>query len=81
MSDYIEHFEATMEDARACTCQPDDRPDPCTRKFATGHCWRAAVYQETRGHIVKLKNVDRESIEQEMLDYFMRVERALDGTF
>lgn len=69
------------EDTRKCTCHPDDRPEPCTRKFATSHCWRAAVYEETRGHVIKLKNVDRIPIEQEMLDYFMRVERALDGTY
>jgi hypothetical protein len=68
-------------DTRQCACHPDDRPAPCTRKFATSHCWRAAVYEETRSHIVKLKNVDRHPIEQQMLDYFMRVERALDGTY
>jgi hypothetical protein len=68
-------------DTRTCTCHPDDRPAPCPRKFATHDCWRAAVYAETREHIVFLKNRDRQPIEQEMLDYFMRVERALDGTF
>jgi hypothetical protein len=68
-------------DTRKCTCHPDDAPAPCQRKFATHHCWRAAVYKETMSHIVLLKNTDRNSIEQQMLDYFMRVERALDGTF
>lgn len=72
--------EATP-DTRTCTCHPDDAPVPCPRKFATHHCWRAAVYEETRAHIVKLKNVDRHPVEQEMLNYFMRVERALDGTY
>lgn len=70
------------QDNRTCSCHPDDdRPIPCPRKFAIHHCWRAAVYDETRSHIVLLKNTDRNSIEQQMLDYFMRVERALDGTF
>lgn len=68
-------------DTRTCTCHPDDAPVPCPRKFAAHHCWRAAVYEETRSHIVLLKNTDRNPIEQQMLDYFMRVDRALDGTF
>lgn len=68
-------------DTRTCACHPDDRPEPCPRKFATHHCWRAAVYDETKAHIVQLKGSDRNSVEQEMLNYFMRVERALDGTY
>lgn len=68
-------------DTRNCTCHPDDAPVPCTRKFATSHCWRAAVYTETREAIVSLRNRDRDRVEQEMLDYLMRVERALDGTY
>ena len=68
-------------DNRTCTCHPDDAPVPCPRKFAAHHCWRAAVYDETRKHIAQLKNSDRSPVEQEMLDYFMRVDRALDGTF
>lgn len=68
-------------DTRTCTCHPDDRPEPCSRKFATHHCWRAAVYDETREAMIKLKGKDRSSIEQSLLDYLMRVERALDGTF
>ena len=68
-------------DTRTCTCHPDDRPEPCTRKFATSHCWRAAVYDETREAIVALKNSDRSPLEQKFLDHLMRVERALDGTY
>lgn len=79
-SDHPMYAEAKA-DTRKCTCHPDDAPVPCPRKFAAHHCWRAAVYDETRGHIVKLKNMDRNTVEQEMLDYFMRVERALDGTY
>lgn len=68
-------------DTRKCTCHPDDRPIPCTRKFATSHCWRAAVYEETREEVITLKNRDRNPGEQRFLDYLMRVERALDGTY
>ena len=68
-------------DTRPCTCHPDDAPSPCPRKFATHHCWRAAVYEETRNAVVALKNRDRNTGEQATLDYLMRVERALDGTF
>lgn len=68
-------------DNRKCTCHPEDRPDPCMRKFATSHCWRAAVYEETREAIVALKNRDRNQMEQRFLDHLMRVERALDGTY
>jgi hypothetical protein len=68
-------------DNRKCTCHPDDRPIPCIRKFATRHCWRAAVYEETREAVISLKNMDRNSGEQSFLDYLMRVERALDGTY
>ena len=69
------------QDTRTCCCHPDDRPDPCERKFATSHCWRAAVYRQTRNNIVELKNRDRSTQEQMLLDYLMRVERALEGTF
>lgn len=69
------------EDTRTCSCHPDDAPAPCPRKFATRHCWRAAVYEETRGAIIALKNRDRSPAEQEFLDHLMRVERALDGTY
>jgi hypothetical protein len=65
-------------DTRSCTCHPDDAPVPCPRKFATRHCWRAAVYDETRQRIVALKNSDRRIDQQKLLDYMMRVERALD---
>lgn len=68
-------------DTRTCTCHPDDRPIPCPRKFATRHCWRAAVYHETRETVIAMKNRDRSPLEQEWLDYLMRVERAIDGTF
>ncbi len=68
-------------DTRACTCHPDDAPVPCPRKFATHHCWRAAVYAEVREGVVALKGKDRNTIEQEFLNHLMRVERALDGTF
>lgn len=81
MSDHIEHFEAAMRDDRKCCCHPDDAPVPCPRKFATHHCWRAAVYYETREAVVALKNRDTSPAEQKMLDYLKRVERALDGSF
>lgn len=68
-------------DTRTCSCHPDDAPIPCPRKFATHHCWRAAVYEETKEAIVGFKNRDRTPREQIILDYMMRVERALDGTF
>lgn len=69
------------EDKRKCTCHPDDAPIPCPRKFATHHCWRAAVYDETRVAVVEIKNRDRDPAEQRLLNYLMRVERALDGTY
>lgn len=72
--------EAKM-DTRTCTCHPDDAPVPCPRKFATHHCWRAAVYQEVRDGIGALRCQDRNTQEQMMLDFLMRVDRALDGTF
>lgn len=68
-------------DTRKCTCHPDDAPVPCPRKFAAHHCWRAAVYAETKAQIVLFKNRDRSPDEQKVLDYLMRVERALDGTY
>lgn len=68
-------------DTRTCTCHPDDAPRPCPRKFATHHCWRAAVYEQTRKEIIPLKNRDRTTQEQMLLSYLMRVERALEGTF
>ena len=69
--------EAYEARERPCTCHPDDAPIPCERKYATTHCWRSAVYKETRKMIVSLKNQDRNSLEQGLLDYFMRVERAV----
>lgn len=69
------------EDTRACSCHPDDRPAPCTRKFATSHCWRAAVYEETFEAMIRLKNKDRNRGEEGLLNYLKRVERALDGSF
>ena len=68
-------------DTRTCTCHPDDRPEPCQRKFATSHCWRAAVYKDVRDEVIALKNRDRSTAEQEFLNHLMRVECALDGTF
>ena len=65
----------------ACTCHPDDSPTPCQRKYATHHCWRSAVYDETRAALIELKNRDRSPVEEKILDYLKRVERALDGTF
>ena len=73
--------EQAKEDTRRCTCHPDDAPIPCERKHATNHCWRAAVYRETREAAIPLKNRDRNPVEQKMLDYLKRVERALDGSF
>lgn len=60
-----------------CTCHPDDRPEPCQRKHGTTHCWQAAVYADTRELIVGLKGGDRSPLQQRLLDYAMRVERAL----
>jgi hypothetical protein len=68
-------------DTRTCTCHPDDRPNPCTRKFATSHCWRAAVYKETWDALIAIKSRDRSVEEERFLNYLKRVERALDGTF
>lgn len=68
-------------DTRTCTCHPDDKPIPCPRKFATHHCWRAAVYEETKRYVIDLKNRDRQPHENVLLDYMKRVERALDGTY
>ena len=68
-------------DTRTCTCHPDDAPIPCPRKFATHHCWRAAVYEETRKAVIELKNRDTTVAEQKLLNYLKRVERALDGTY
>lgn len=62
----------------ACTCHPDDRPEPCQRKHGHIHCWQAAVFADTRKLIVALKNVDRSPLEQSILNYAMRVERALE---
>jgi hypothetical protein len=71
----------TKSDTRTCCCHPDDAPIPCPRKFATHHCWRAAVYDETRAAIIELKNRDQSQAEVKLLDYLKRVERALDGTY
>lgn len=76
-----EHAAEAQTDTRTCTCHPDDRPRPCQRKFATSHCWRSAVYEETRQAIVVYKNVDTSPAEQALLNYLKRVERALDGTY
>ena len=75
------HIEQAAVDNRKCTCHPDDRPEPCPRKFATGHCWRSAVYDETRKAMVLLKNSDRSKVEELFLQYMKRVERALIGSF
>ena len=64
---------------RSCTCHPNDRPEPCERKYALTDCWRSAVLQETQLYIVHLKNKDRQPHEQSQLDYLMRVRRAFDG--
>ena len=69
---------AENRDTRQCTCDPDDAPVPCPRKFATHDCWRAAVLVETQENIVRLKNMDRNRIEQLLLDYMMRVRRAME---
>jgi hypothetical protein len=68
-------------DTRKCMCHPDDRPVPCPRQFATRHCWRAAVYEETRKAVIEIKNRDQSPAEMKFLDYLKRVERALDGSF
>ena len=63
---------------QACTCHPDARPNPCQRKHGHIHCWQAAVYAETQELIVALKNRDRQPPEQLLLNYAMRVRRALE---
>jgi hypothetical protein len=65
-------------DTRVCTCYPGEGPLPCPRKFALRDCWRAAVLEETQLYIVKLKNQDRSSLEQALLNYMMRVRNALE---
>jgi hypothetical protein len=77
----LEQSAIDQTNNRTCTCHPDDRPDPCPRRFATHHCWRAAVYAETREMLIEFKNRDRSPAEQQTLNYLMRVDRALDGTF
>jgi hypothetical protein len=77
----MEQVAEAKPDTRACTCHPDDAPVPCPRKFATNHCWRAAVYAETWKMVIDLKNRDRQPREQVLLEYLMQVERALDGSF
>lgn len=79
--DRIHGTAEAQEDTRTCSCHPDDAPVPCQRKFATHHCWRAAVYGETRAAIIELKNRDQSTAEMKFLDYLKRVERALDGTY
>lgn len=66
-------------DNRACTCHPDDAPIPCEHKFAASECWRAAVLAETKREIILIKNRDRSTQEQRILDYLMRVRRALES--
>jgi hypothetical protein len=63
---------------RPCSCDPGEAPLPCPRKFALRDCWRAAVLEETQRHIVRLKNQDRHTDEQALLDYLMRVRTALE---
>lgn len=70
-----------VTDTRSCTCYPGEGPIPpipCPRKFALRHCWQSAVREETQQHIVRLKNIDRNSGEQALLDYLMRVRIALE---
>jgi hypothetical protein len=70
---------ATLElSPRGCSCYPGERPEPCERKHAFRDCWRSAVLKETQQHIVALKNRDRSPVEQEMLNYFMRVRTAVE---
>lgn len=69
------------EDTRSCSCHPWDAPIPCPGKHATHHCWRAAVYEETRKAVVDMKNIDTSAAEQKWLSYLKRVERALEGTY
>lgn len=68
----------TEADTRTCTCYPGEGPNPCTRQFALRECWRVAVLEETQQNIVALKNRDRQSHEQVLLDYLMRVRAALE---
>lgn len=79
--DRIHGAAEAKPDTRTCTCHPDDAPVPCPRKFAAHHCWRAAVYDETREAVITLRNRDTTPAELKFLDYLKRVERALDGTF
>lgn len=74
----LREAQAGKEDARSCTCHPDERPEPCERKHASRDCWRSAVLKETQAHIVRLKNQDRSPEEQQTLNYLMRVREALE---
>lgn len=65
-------------DTRTCTCYPGEGPLPCTRRHALRDCWRVAVLTETQQNIIALKNRDRHSSEQKLLDYLMRVRTALE---
>lgn len=70
-------LKADRSPPKVCSCHPDDRPEPCPRKQASSECWRAAVYEETNQAIIDLKGRDRSELEQKLLDYFMRVRRAV----
>jgi hypothetical protein len=67
----------TPTDTRACSCYPGEGPTPCERKHALRECWQSAVWKETEANIAELKSRDRDSIEQFLLDYMMRVRAAL----
>jgi hypothetical protein len=71
-------LEAALTHKRSCSCHPDDAPSTCPRKYATGDCWRAAVFAETQDYIADLKSRDRNIVEQMFLEYAMRVRRALE---
>jgi hypothetical protein len=61
-----------------CSCYPGERPEPCEHRHAIRECWRSSVLKETQENIVALKNMDRSTSEQILLDYMMRVRTCLD---
>lgn len=65
-------------DTGSCTCYPGEGPLPCPLKHALRDCWRAAVMDETQTHIVDLKNRDRNSDQDRVLNYLKRVRCALE---
>lgn len=55
--------QATADDARTCTCHPDDNPPvPCPRKYALTHCRAADLGRKLRYAITTAMNDDLSEI-------------------